>query len=55
MEEADRKKYCEEKKGTSIMPKIIKTGYHAMRLIHFFTSGEDEVRAWTIHVRPSLR
>jgi ribosome-binding ATPase YchF (GTP1/OBG family) len=28
--------------------KIIKTGYQTLHLINFFTSGEDEVRAWTI-------
>ena len=28
--------------------RIIKTGYHALSLIHFFTAGEDEVKCWTI-------
>lgn len=23
-------------------------GYHALDLIHYFTAGEDEVRAWTV-------
>jgi len=32
----------------SILPRILKTGYHALGLIHFFTAGKDEVRAWTI-------
>lgn len=32
----------------SALNKILKTGYHALSLIHFFTSGKDEVRAWTI-------
>ena len=25
--------------------------YKTLRLIHFFTAGEDEVKAWTIRVR----
>lgn len=32
----------------SMFPRIIKAGYHALNLSHFFTSGKDEVRAWTI-------
>ena len=26
------------------------TGYRALQLIYFFTSGKDEVKAWTIQV-----
>ncbi|KAI8807929.1 P-loop containing nucleoside triphosphate hydrolase protein [Cladochytrium replicatum] len=33
---------------TSVLPKIIVTGYQALQLIYFFTGGPDEVRAWTI-------
>lgn len=47
-EEADKKKFLEEKKVPSQLPKIITTGYHALDLIHYFTAGEDEVRGWTI-------
>ena len=32
---------------TSILPKIITTGYSALQLMYFFTAGPDEVRAWT--------
>ena len=32
----------------STLPRILKTGYHALGLIHFFTAGKDEVRGWTI-------
>jgi obg-like ATPase 1 len=41
---------CEKNqgKGNSAMDKIIKTGYHVLNLIHFFTAGEDEVKCWTI-------
>ncbi|KAF0852622.1 mitochondrial translation ribosome-binding ATPase YchF [Andalucia godoyi] len=32
----------------SQLEKIITTGYHLLNLAHFFTAGEDEVKAWTI-------
>lgn len=32
---------------TSILPKIITTGYSALQLMYFFTAGPGEVRAWT--------
>jgi obg-like ATPase 1 len=41
-------KYCEQNKTVSSIPKVIKTGYQTLDLIHFFTCGADEVRAWTI-------
>jgi len=31
-----------------MLPKIITTGYHTLDLVHFFTCGADEVRAWTV-------
>jgi obg-like ATPase 1 len=34
----------------SMMPRILKTGYQALQLIHYFTAGADEVKAWTIKV-----
>uniref|UniRef100_A0A1I7YWN2 YchF-GTPase_C domain-containing protein n=1 Tax=Steinernema glaseri TaxID=37863 RepID=A0A1I7YWN2_9BILA len=33
---------------TSALDKIIKTGYKALQLEYFFTSGKTEVKAWTI-------
>jgi len=42
------KQYCEENKLISGIPKVIKTGYHTLELIHFFTCGADEVKCWTI-------
>jgi obg-like ATPase 1 len=48
MSEADREAYCKEHATKSAMPRIIKIGYHALHLSHFFTAGADEVRAWTI-------
>jgi len=48
MPEEDSKKYCEESKTSSGLAKIVKSGYHALELIHFFTCGTDEVKCWTI-------
>jgi len=42
------KKYCEDNKLQSGIPKIIRTGYHSLELVHFFTCGTDEVKCWTI-------
>lgn len=33
---------------TSVLPRIITTGYAALNLMYFFTAGADEVRAWTV-------
>lgn len=43
-----RKKSAEEMGSPSCIPKIIKIGYNTLRLIHYFTAGEDEVKCWTI-------
>jgi len=40
--------YLKQIGSTSIIPKIVKTGYHAINLVHFFTCGTDEVSCWTI-------
>lgn len=34
----------------SSLPKIIVNGYKTLNLQYFFTTGPDEVRAWTIQV-----
>lgn len=34
--------------ATSMLPKIITTGFRAVHLIYFFTAGEDEVKCWQI-------
>lgn len=31
------------------LDKIIRTGFHTLGLVSYFTAGEKEVRAWTIH------
>ncbi|GFR92102.1 Obg-like ATPase 1, partial [Elysia marginata] len=33
---------------SSALEKIIVNGYKALNLVYFFTSGKDEVKAWTI-------
>ncbi|KAJ2887860.1 hypothetical protein IWW38_005050, partial [Coemansia aciculifera] len=40
-------KFQEEKGAVSAFPKIITLGYDQLNLMHFFTAGEKEVRAWT--------
>lgn len=40
--------YLKEIDATSALGKIVKTGYKGLRLIYFFTAGEDEVKCWTI-------
>jgi len=44
----ERQAYLDENKCQSQMSKVIVEGYHCLQLIHFFTCGHDEVRAWTI-------
>lgn len=48
MEPPAKQALLKELKLNSMMPKIIKSGYQALRLINFFTVGTDEVRAWSI-------
>mmetsp|Transcript_21228 Transcript_21228/g.36463 ORF Transcript_21228/g.36463 Transcript_21228/m.36463 type:complete len:386 (-) Transcript_21228:351-1508(-) len=44
----ERKRYEEEIKCASAIPKIVKTGYTGLHLLHFFTAGTDEVKCWTV-------
>merc|ERR1712176_1635717 len=46
--DADREAQLKEDATTSAMNKMITTAFHMVHLINFFTSGPDEVRAWTI-------
>src|SRR4051812_9952910 len=48
MEPDERRVYLEENNTVSMIPRILKTGYSALQLIHYFTCGEDEVKCWTI-------
>lgn len=40
--------YLKDIEASSALGKIVKTGYKGLRLIYFFTAGEDEVKCWTI-------
>jgi obg-like ATPase 1 len=44
----EKEKVIKEAGADSALGKIITAGYHSLDLIHFFTSGEDEVKCWTI-------
>lgn len=44
----EKAKHLKDLNATSMVNRIIKTGYHALSLIHYFTAGEDEVKCWTI-------
>jgi obg-like ATPase 1 len=44
----EKSNYLKENNAISMVNRIIKTGYHALNLIHFFTAGEDEVKCWTV-------
>ncbi|KAK6062255.1 putative GTP-binding protein YchF [Cooperia oncophora] len=48
MPEDERDKYLKENQTSSNLDKIVHTGYKALQLEYFFTSGKDEVKAWTI-------
>lgn len=48
MPEEEKAKFCTDNKCQSMIPKIVVTGYHTLKLIHFYTSGPDEVKCWTI-------
>ena len=48
VDQEQRKKAAEELGAPSCISKIIKVGYTTLKLIHYFTAGEDEVKCWTI-------
>ena len=48
MTEEDAAKYCESVGAKSALPRIIKTGYSALGLVHYFTASANEVRAWSV-------
>merc|ERR1719387_2544191 len=47
-DDAARAAQLKEDGTTSAMNKMIANAFHMVHLINFFTSGPDEVRAWTI-------
>ncbi len=44
----NKEEFCKAEGAPSAVSKIIKIGYKELKLIHFFTVGEDEVKCWTI-------
>lgn len=46
--EEKKKEFIKAQGLRSMIPKIIRVGYEVLDLIHFFTAGKDEVRAWSI-------
>jgi len=44
----ERQKYCKESGIKSQLETVILGGYHCLNLIHYFTAGPTEVRAWTV-------
>ena len=44
----DKEAFFKEEGATSAINKIIKTGYHCLSLIHFFTTMNNDLRCWTI-------
>ncbi|XP_014791343.1 obg-like ATPase 1 [Octopus bimaculoides] len=48
MDDEEKEKYLKETGTTSALEKIIVQGYKMLQLVYFFTSGKDEVKAWTI-------
>ena len=48
MDPETKANFLKDNGAISMVSRIIKTGYHALQLIHFFTAGEDEVKCWTI-------
>eukprot|EP00499_Haloplacidia_sp_CaronLabIsolate_P005335 CAMPEP_0196780648 /NCGR_PEP_ID=MMETSP1104-20130614/8287_1 /TAXON_ID=33652 /ORGANISM="Cafeteria sp., Strain Caron Lab Isolate" /LENGTH=394 /DNA_ID=CAMNT_0042150861 /DNA_START=39 /DNA_END=1223 /DNA_ORIENTATION=- len=48
MEPEAAEKYMAESDARTMLPRIIQSGYRMLHLLHFFTVGKDEVRAWTV-------
>lgn len=46
----EKQKFVEESKVPSMMPRIIQSGVKALKLVNFFTTGEDEVRSWSVRM-----
>merc|ERR1719201_1958001 len=48
MDQEAKTKFLTENKTRSQIGKMVLEGYHTLQLIHFYTSGPDECRCWTI-------
>ncbi|GAA5806940.1 hypothetical protein MFLAVUS_000289 [Mucor flavus] len=51
MEKEEQTHYLNELNVESQLPKVILAGYKALDLIHYYTCGQQEVRAWTVRNR----
>jgi ribosome-binding ATPase len=50
LDEEEKKEFLEEMGiSESGLDQIIRTGFHTLGLVSYFTAGTTEVRAWTIH------
>jgi obg-like ATPase 1 len=46
----ERTEYLASVGVESQLPKVILAGYKALDLLHYFTCGPEEVRAWSVRV-----
>lgn len=46
----EQAQYLNDLKIQSQLPKVILAGYKSLDLIHYYTCGQQEVRAWTVRV-----
>ncbi len=44
----EKEAFYKSQGATSVLPKIVTTGFKAIHLIYFFTAGADEVKCWQI-------
>lgn len=54
MEKEEQEQYLNDLNIQSQLPKVILAGYKALDLIHYYTCGQQEVRAWTVRVSNKL-
>lgn len=50
MEPQEKEEYLNDLNITSQLPNVILAGYKSLDLIHYYTCGQQEVRAWTVRV-----
>jgi ribosome-binding ATPase YchF (GTP1/OBG family) len=50
----ERTAFCKEAGLQSQLEHVILEGYKCLNLIHYFTAGPSEVRAWTVRVRKKI-
>lgn len=55
MSKEEQAAYLNDNHIESQLPRVILAGYKALDLIHYFTCGKQEVRAWTVRVSYSKK